>query len=57
MFGIGGYEWVVIFGIMALIIKPEDLPIIVKRIGTLYGKALRIYHAILDEINDMTDEK
>ena len=50
MFGIGTPEFLLIGLIAFMLIKPEDLPGMIRKAGELYGKALRMYHAFLDEM-------
>ena len=51
MFGIGEAELVVIAIILIIVVKPEDVPIVFKKVGEGYRKCQRLYHAFLDEIN------
>ncbi|MGE4169955.1 MAG: twin-arginine translocase TatA/TatE family subunit [Candidatus Margulisiibacteriota bacterium] len=55
MFGLGGSEILVIVMVAVLLIKPEDLPIALKKAGELYGKCYRAYHAFLHEFETMVD--
>ena len=61
MFGIGLGEIIVIFIILVIFIRPEDLPKFLRNAGRFYGKAKKMYNEviqikdqILKEINDAT---
>jgi Tat protein translocase TatB subunit len=51
MFGIGGLELVLIFVVLLVVVRPEDLPMVLRKLGEWYGQLQRMYYAILDEIN------
>jgi Sec-independent protein translocase protein TatA len=51
MFGIGGLELVLIFVVLLIIVRPEDLPGVLRKLGEWYGQMQRVYYAILDELN------
>lgn len=55
MFGIGTPEFLLIAFIAFVLLKPEDLPRLMRRMGELYGKALRMYHSFLDEMESLDD--
>lgn len=55
MFGIGTPEFLLIGLIAFMLIKPEDLPGMIRKAGELYGKVLRMYHAFLDEMAAFED--
>ncbi len=55
MFGIGGSEFLLIIFLAIIFIKPEDLPSIIRQAGHWYGRIIRVYYAILDEIREMSD--
>ncbi len=55
MFGLSGNELFVILLIIILVVKPEDLPALIRQIGKIYGQIMRIYYSILDEINSFDD--
>jgi Sec-independent protein translocase protein TatA len=52
MFGIGFPELVVIFLVVIIFIRPDDLPAFFRKLGALYGKAKRAY----DEVAEMKDD-
>jgi Sec-independent protein translocase protein TatA len=51
MFGIGGLELVLIFVVLVVVVRPEDLPAVLRKLGEWYGELQRVYYAILDELN------
>jgi sec-independent protein translocase protein TatB len=55
MFGISGNEILIILLIAILVVKPEDLPRLIRQIGRIYGQIMRVYYSLLDEINSMDD--
>ena len=57
MFGFSGSEFIVIFFVGLLILKPEDLPIVLKKIGQFYGQLRRMYIQIMDEIQSYIPEE
>ena len=55
MFGTNGSEFLLIILLAIIFIKPEDLPSIIRQAGHWYGRIVRVYYAVLDEIRDMSD--
>jgi len=53
MFGFGFSEWIVIGLVAMLVIKPEDLPKVFRKLGEWSGKAQRFYYAITDELKSL----
>jgi len=53
MFGLSGSEILVIFVILILFVRPEDLPTIVHHLGKIYGQVMRMYYTFLDEIKSL----
>jgi Tat protein translocase TatB subunit len=51
MFGIGGLELMLVFVVLLVVVRPEDLPGVVRKLGEWYGQLQRMYYAILDELN------
>ena len=51
MFGIGGFELILIFIVLVVVVRPEDLPNVLRKLGEWYGQLQRMYYALLDEIN------
>ena len=56
MFGIGFGEIVVIFIILIIFIKPEDLPKFLRSAGRLYGKAKKMYNEVIQIKNQIIKE-
>ena len=59
MFGIGFGEIVVIFVILIIFIRPDDLPKFLRTAGKLYGKVKKMYNEIMkvkDKIIEEIDE-
>jgi Sec-independent protein translocase protein TatA len=55
VFGIGTPEFLLIGFIAFILLKPEDLPGMMRKLGEAYGKVLRIYHRFLDEMDAFED--
>lgn len=55
MFGIGTPEFLLIAFIAFVLLKPEDLPGMMRKMGEVYGKILRVYHRFLDEMAEFED--
>lgn len=51
MFGIGLSEIFVVFVVLILFVKPEDLPGMIRKLGELYAQIQRMYYAVLDELD------
>ena len=59
MFGIGLSELILIFLVLIIFIKPDDLPNFLRKAGRFYGKAKKLYNEliqvkdkVLKEINE-----
>ena len=48
MFGIGISEMILIFLVIVVIIRPDDLPKFLRSAGRTYGKAKKLYKEIID---------
>ena len=57
MFGLGFSEWLLIFMVVVIVVKPHDYPNLLRKCGQLYGKLTRMYYAIIDEIQSYTYTK
>ncbi|NDC82791.1 hypothetical protein EB093_03895 [bacterium] len=55
MFGVGTPEFLLIAFIAVLVVKPEDVPKLMRRFGEIYGRVLRAYHAFLDELDSLDE--
>lgn len=62
MFGIGFSEIILIFLVIVVFIRPNDLPKFLRTAGKFYGKAKKLYKEIIDakdkvikEINEATN--
>ena len=51
MFGLGFWEIIVVFLVILVVVKPEDLPKLAHKIGEGYHKMTRYYYALIDELN------
>ena len=56
MFGIGFYEFVVIFVLVVFLVNPKDLPAFFYKIGKLFSKAKRILFDLKEKFDNMSDE-
>jgi sec-independent protein translocase protein TatB len=50
MFDIGFTELLVIFVVALLVVGPEQLPVVAKKVGLYLGKMRRSFQAIKDEV-------
>jgi Sec-independent protein translocase protein TatA len=57
MFGVGGTEILVIGFVIILLIRPEDMPAMMRKLGSLYGQIQRAYYAIIDEIENFDSSR
>lgn len=57
MFGLGLFEIILIFIIALLVIKPEDLPKLLRSVGQIYGQLRRLYWSFIQEIEMHDDEQ
>lgn len=55
MFGIGTPEFLLIAFIAFVLLKPEDLPGMMRKLGEAYGQVLRVYNRFLDEMDAFED--
>lgn len=53
MFGFGFSEWCIVVLVTLVVVKPEDLPKVFKKLGEWYGKAQRFYYGITDEFKSL----
>ncbi len=53
MFNIGLIEFLIIFFVFLLLIKPEDFPKISKNFGLLYRKASRYFYNFKHEFSNL----
>jgi len=55
VFGIGTPEFLLIAFVSFVLLKPEDLPGMMRKLGEVYGRVLRLYHRFLDEVDAFED--
>ena len=56
MFGISLPEVVIIFIVIIIFVRPEDLPKFLRSAGRLYGKARRMYKEVIGVTNQVVKE-
>ena len=56
MFGIGFFEFMAIALVALILIRPDDLPRVVRKIGKLYRQAADQLKAVKRVINDLEEE-
>lgn len=56
MFDIGLFEVILIILMALVLIKPEDLPGLIRQTGRIYGTFRRAYYDAIDEIKNMEKE-
>ena len=54
MFSIGLPEIAIIFLVLILFIKPEDIPKVFQSLGRWYGKLQRLYIGVTDEFRELS---
>jgi sec-independent protein translocase protein TatB len=52
MFDFGFFEGVVIVVLLLIVVKPEDLPKLFRKIGNAYGKCQRLYYRFRNELDE-----
>lgn len=64
MFGLGTTEIIVIAVVAVILINPKDLPVIVRKIGKMYGTVMRHFNGARktfgqfeNEVKSLTDLK
>ena len=55
MFNIGLIEFLLIFFFIVLLVKPQDIPKVTKKIGLLYRKVNRYFYNIKYELSGIND--
>lgn len=55
MFGIGFMEIIIIAIAAIVIIKPNDWPALIRKMGRLYGKFQRLYYTFMNYIQELSD--
>ena len=53
MFGIGPSELFIIAIVLIIFIKPEDVPLLLRKVGQMYGQFSQLYRAAAREINEI----
>ena len=56
MFNIGLIEFFIIFFFFILLVKPEDIPVILKNLGLFYRRLSRYFYNIKYEIDEINNE-
>lgn len=56
MFSIGLPEIAIIFLVLVIFIKPEDIPTVFQTLGRWYGNLRRLYMGVTDEFRDISYE-
>jgi len=56
MFGIGISEVILIFLVIVVLIRPNDLPKFLRSAGRFYGKARKMYKEIVDVKDEIIKE-
>lgn len=56
MFGIGGFELLVILVIAILFVKPEDLPGLIRGVRGFWQKCMQLYYELMDQF-EFLDKK
>jgi Sec-independent protein translocase protein TatA len=56
VFGMGFGEMLVVGLLVIIFTRPEDLPILIRQAGRIYGYIMKIYYSFLDEINDISED-
>ncbi len=56
MFGLGISELITIIIVFLVVINPKDLPIIVRKIGKIYGKFIREVNQIKKSYHQFEDD-
>lgn len=56
MFGLGLTEIVTLIIVIIIFINPKDLPLIVRKIGIIYGKIMRQINGIKKTFSDFEQE-
>ena len=49
MLNIGALEGILILTVIIIVVRPEDLPSLVRKIGKVVGNLKRLYYTIIDE--------
>lgn len=57
MFGFGFSELLIIFLLIIILVKPEELPSLIHQIGKFYGTLKRISMQIRDELESFAPEE
>jgi len=57
MFGFGLSEFIVIVILLIILVKPEELPSVMRKIGEIYGQLRRISTQLIDEIESLAPEE
>jgi len=57
MFGFGFSELLIIFLLIIILVKPEELPSLIRQIGKFYGTLKRISMQIRDELESFAPEE
>ncbi|MBT6120677.1 hypothetical protein HOH45_04330 [bacterium] len=55
MFDFGMSEFFVIIFVTIIVIKPASYPELLRKLGSMYGYLIRLYHRFLNELSSMTE--
>ncbi|RAP37727.1 hypothetical protein DID80_03700 [Candidatus Marinamargulisbacteria bacterium SCGC AAA071-K20] len=53
MFDFGFFEGVLILFLLIIVIKPEDIPKVFHKLGSLYSQCLRVFYQIQNEFEEL----
>ena len=53
MFGIGFWESIIILIMIIVLVKPEDIPEFIRKVGRVFGKIKRSYDLMVHNIRDI----
>jgi len=56
MFGIGFWETIAIIIIIIIVVKPEDIPKFVYRVGKFLGEIKRSYDILIDTLKELEQQ-
>jgi len=56
MFDFGFAELIIVVILVILIVPPKDIPRVFQTLGDWYRRLLQIYHGIMNEIQEITDQ-
>ena len=56
MFGIGFWETIIIIIVMILVVKPDDIPNVVYKVGKFIGELKKSYDMFIDTLHELEDK-